>query len=102
MTWRVRGTEDELPILRGLIDEIVCILDMGTRDTDLKEEIKKTIWEANNSPILMGDEKGEPIWWPKHEEIDGDVCLIEETLDENQNRIEMRVLLDYKKVRRVE
>ena len=91
MSWRNRGTEDELPILRGLIDEIVCILDMGTRDTDLKEAINKTIWECNNAHL----EDNSLIWWPKHEEIDGNLCLIEERLDANKNRIEMRIKHEY-------
>ena len=89
MTWRGRGDEGELPILRGLIDEIVCILDdnLHLPKLDLVEKINKTIWECNNAHL----EDGTLIWWPKYEEIDGNLCLIEERLDANKNRIEMRV-----------
>ena len=96
MSWRNRGTEDELPILRGLIDEIVCILEDDSDSLQcviapLVEKINKTIWESNNAHL----EDNSLIWWPKHEEIDGNLCLIEERLDANKNRIEMRIKHEY-------
>jgi hypothetical protein len=102
MTWRVRGTDDEISILRGLVDELSIMVEIEFANEhhdksliEFNEAVQKTIWMANN----QSDENGEPIWWPKHEEIDGDVCLIEETLDENQNRIEKRVSVLYNRER---
>ncbi len=87
-----------MPILRGLVDEMVCIIEKYSEDfgiphmnDDLLLMVHEAIWEANNEP----DENGEPIWWPKHEEIDGKLCLIEERLDIDKNRIEMRIVLEY-------
>jgi len=91
MSWRNRRTENELPILRGLIDEIICILDDHSSDADLIETINKAIWECNNAPL----EDYSPIWWPRHEEIDCKIFLIVERLDADKNPIEMRVRYEY-------
>jgi hypothetical protein len=89
MTWRVRETENEIAILRGLVDELSIMVEteFANEHHDLSliefnEAVQKTIWMANNQPV----DNGEPIWWPKHEEIDGDLCLIEETLDGGNSR----------------
>ncbi len=96
MSWRCRCDEDELPILRGLVDEILCKAEEMEQSTNrfLREvgaELKKTIWESNNEP----KNDGSPIWWPRHETINGNICLIEEILDENQEPIKMRVKHEY-------
>jgi hypothetical protein len=101
MTWRVRSTEDELPILRGLIDEIVAIIEMGCGgDGDFYEEvyaegllekIEKTIWEANNEPKWsIEGQCEEPIWWPRHITVGDKIHLIEERLGNDKEVLETR------------
>ena len=103
MTWRVRkDTENELIILRGLVDELSLMMEelaqenRGQRYAIANESFQRTIWIHNNDY----DKDGNPVWWPRHisvEQPQGVVKthLIEERLDNDKNVLESRTLHVY-------
>lgn len=110
MTWRVRkDTENELIILRGLVDELSIMMEEWAQAADSQvqmprrkmmekynESVQRTIWIHNNDY----DKDGDPVWWPRHISVEQpqgvvETHLIEERLDNDKNVIESRTLHVY-------
>jgi hypothetical protein len=100
MTWRVRpdGDRNEIAILRGLVDELSIMVETEFANEhhdksliEFNEAIQKTIWTANND----SDEKGNPVWWPRHISVGNETHLIEEVMDDDKNVLAKRTKYKY-------